>query len=412
MKKLVCESLDQLFESPDWLSLNGKYDPDGYPSDAGKDVEGDNFELDYESEDAHPFWIDGEGKFQFGPAKSTHPYGVSRKDGMFPGRLWFYHKIMSFWEYPDKEEFFDMVKKMGDELKYYYPNDDYRIINDPEWQVEIIPGNSDIVTDDNGIMLSGPWRHQGQFQSKLIPIKDYQFGGTRSEEELGKEHAKSPMLKKKKVPQGWGSTHPKYQERRAWNMASLTSEGVADKYMTQHFGIADPDEEFDKQYFIQKYGKPITKVKNVPIYKNPKTLEGFDKGVRGVVMNNGDLYLAFSQEGPIHQTIINALKSVGVITGNTGGWEDVDAFNDYDFITLQRIWGKDKFGIGESYTLPKPKQDPEGRAKILKLFEPYLLKAKKVNSQFEWVLEQVRVVARGTLNATEYEEFKSKGSGA
>ena len=227
MKKFIYESLEELFESPDWLSLNGQYDRDGYPSDAGKDVKGDNFELDYESSDAHPFWLDQEGAFHLGPPGRTHPMGTIRKDGMFPGRLWFHHKIMSFWEYPDKETFFDMVKKMGDDLKYYYPEDEYRIINDPEWKVEIIPSNPEIVTDpETGVMISGPWRQLGEFQTTIIPISDYKFSEKRSEEELGTEHIKSPLLKKKKVPQGWGSTHPKYQERRAWNMASLTGESV------------------------------------------------------------------------------------------------------------------------------------------------------------------------------------------
>ena len=227
-KKFVYESLEELFESPDWLSADGRYDRNGYPGDVGRGKEGDNWNLDHESEDAHPFWVDEEGKFQMGPAGTMHPNGVSRKgQGMFPGRLWFYHKIMSFWEYPDKETFFDMVKKMGDELKDYYPEDEYRIINDPEWKVEIVPGDPEIIVDPTtSVVVSGPWRHTGEFQTKLIPIQDYQFGGTRTEEEIGKEHAKSPLLKKKKIPQGWGSTHPKYQERRAWNMASLTSESV------------------------------------------------------------------------------------------------------------------------------------------------------------------------------------------
>lgn len=43
---------------------------------------------------------------------------------------------------------------------------------------------------------------------------------------MGKEHIKSPLLKTKHVPYGYGSKNPKYQDQRKWQMASLTSESM------------------------------------------------------------------------------------------------------------------------------------------------------------------------------------------
>ena len=407
-KKFVYESLEELFESPDWLSADGRYDRNGYPGDIHKGI--DNWQLDHESPDAHPFWLE-DGKFQLGPAGTMHPMGVSRKgQGMFPGRLWFYHKIISFWEYPDKETFFDMVKKMGDELKYYYPEDEYRIINDPDWQVEIVPGDPEIIVDpETSVVVSGPWRHTSEFKTKLIPIQEYQFGGTRTEKEIGKEHEKSPLLKKKKVPQGWGSTHPKYQERRAWNMASLTSEGVADKYMAKHFGLVDPEEEFDRDYTTGKSGRGVGEVKGKAILKNPRSLEGFPEGARGAITENGDLYVVNDMATVIHEDLLQVLKQKGIIKGSPSGWEDIRETPDIDFITVQRIWGKSSFAIGESYVLPKARFLEE-RAKSLQFFVPFLKAAKRKNPQYEFIEEQVRIAARKTLTPEEYAKFKTLGS--
>ena len=46
---------------------------------------------------------------------------------------------------------------------------------------------------------------------------------------MEKEHIKSPLLKTKNVPYGYGSRNPKYLDQRKWQMASLTSESANQK---------------------------------------------------------------------------------------------------------------------------------------------------------------------------------------
>lgn len=382
--KLVCESLQELFESPDEISL-----PHLTYNRFGEPINQDLFKSPhFDDDDALPFWYD-DGVFHLGAAGTTHP-GDVRKEGFFSGRVWTDKKLISFWEYPDAEDFLILIDDLEKELG--------QPILGKRWKVEVLN--------------DGPWKGRDDgFQTELVPVKDYKGSEQRSQEDLGKEHIKSPLFKAKHVAQGFGSKNPNYQSKRAWQMASATSEGVADKYASRHFGIPDPEEEFNRDYAIQKYGKPALKVKNVPIYKNPKSLDGFDKGVRGVVDKDGNLYLALIQEGIIHDNILDGLKSSNIISSGTRGWDDPEKFDQYDFVTVQRIWGKNKFAIGESYALPKPKFEEE-RVKALKIFEPFMVKAKKTNPQFEWVLEQVRVVARKTLSPEEYEEFKTQGSGA
>ncbi len=378
--KLVCESLQEIFESPDEISLpNLTYNRFGEP------VNNDMFKSPHFSDDdARPFWYD-EGNFHLGPAGQTHPDGI-RKDGFFSGRVWTDKKLISFWEYPDAEDFLILIADLENELGQQ--------ILGKRWKVEV---------------LDGEWRKEDNFQTELVPIKNYQGSEQRSQEDLGKEHIKSPLLKAKHVAQGFGSKDPSYQAKRAWQMASATSEGVADKYAEKAFHIPDPDYKFNISYQTRKSGKKVAEIKNVSIVENPDSLEGFPKGVRGVIDKKGNLFIAADIENVIHVDILEALIKKGLVQGKPTGWEVPEETPNINFITVQRVWNRNKIAIGESYIIPKPKYAEE-RAEALKFFEPFLKKAKEKNPQFDYILDQVRSAARGTLRPEEFEEFKTMGS--
>jgi hypothetical protein len=199
-----------LNESPDEISLPYlKYNRHGESIDNDE-----NISPGYESHDAHGFYIDPQFKdLVLLPVKNAHPFGVRRTPGTFSGRLWKNKKIISFWEYPDRKTYKFMIDGINKELEFFYPKQKWDIMNDPEWKIEILP--QDIKTWKNKI---------NSFKTKLIPLRDYMGSAKRSEDDLSQEHIKSPLLKQKRVPRGWGSTSPKYKEHRAWQMASLTSE--------------------------------------------------------------------------------------------------------------------------------------------------------------------------------------------
>lgn len=378
--KLVYESLQELFESPDEISLpNLTYNRFGEP------VNNDMFKSPHFSDsDARPFWYD-DGIFHLGPAGQTHPDGI-RKNGFFSGRVWTNKKLISFWEYPDAEDFLILIADLEKELGHS--------ILGKKWKVEV---------------LDGEWRQEDNFQTKLVSIKDYEGSEQRSKEDLGKEHIKSPLFKAKHVSQGFGSKNPAYQEKRAWQMASATSEGVADKYAEKAFHIPDKQTQFNISYQNRKSGGGVARVKGVTILKNPETLENFPKGIRGVIDKEGNLYIATDIASVIHVDILQALKEKGLIKSKPTGWEVMEETPNIDFITVQRIWDKNKFAIGESYVLPRPKYEEE-RKEALKFFEPFLEKAKKINPQYDFILEQVRAAARVNLKPGEYEQFKTSGS--
>jgi len=189
-------------------------------------------------------------------------------------------------------------------------------------------------------------------------------------------------------------------------------EGVADKYAEKRFGIPDEESEFEKEYQQSISGKSSSKigeVKGRPLVKNPKNLSSFPPGSRGVITKDGNLYLVADVENVIHVDILNTLKKLGIINTKTRGWENPEDLDKFEYVTVQRVFNKPAFAIGESYALPKPKREEE-RKKALLFFKPYFEAAKKKNPKFEFIYNQPRSAARQLLSSSEYEKYRTSGS--
>lgn len=97
---------------------------------------------------------------------------------------------------------------------------------------------------------------------------------------------------------------------------STTDEpSLADKYY-QKQGIdtktSEPEnigvEPFD--YVNTMYGRPMKNA--IPIYKNLKNLQGIDSYARGILVKNGDLYIAQSDKA-LHDDFLEVLAKHGVV---------------------------------------------------------------------------------------------------
>jgi len=347
-----------IFETPEEISLpNLSYNRYGEPIDYNEK------ESPWmEDRDAYPFFMMG-GDIIIGRRGNIHsmPAADSRNSGYYPGRFWLDRKVISFWEYPDRDTFISIIRKLEDSIGI-------NILDDKSWRVEVPPEP----------FSKNPWRMDRDFKSYLIPCKEY----------LINKKEETDMKKYKLVPES----------------LEEILEGVADKYAEKHWGIRDEEEEFNRKYNQANIGEKISSY----IIKNPRSLNSFPKGCRGVITRDGDLYVA--TEDVIHVDILKDLKRFGIISSSPSGWEDITESKDIDFITVQRVWGKDIFAIGESYMLPKSSRDPEGRKKALEFFIPFLERAKNKNPKYKFIDEQIRVVSREILSDEEYEEFKTKGS--
>ena len=96
-----------------------------------------------------------------------------------------------------------------------------------------------------------------------------------------------------------------------WQMGDEPS--IADKYYEKYHGIdaGDPNKEA-KQVDAEVIGYVTTdwgrrKLETaIPIYKNPRSLEGIGKTARGILMQNGDFYVAKTYYGA-HEIILEEL---------------------------------------------------------------------------------------------------------
>ncbi len=189
-------------------------------------------------------------------------------------------------------------------------------------------------------------------------------------------------------------------------------EGVGDKYAEEKWGITDSDKKFEDEYRkfrLRKFGNVVGETMGYPIVKNPETLDLFPPGSRGLVMKNGDLMLVPDAHNVIHPDIIEALNKEGILTGaNLFRWENVPEYPPNQFISVQRVWNKDGFGISESYTIPKRKHAEE-RADVMSMFEPFINAANGKNRQYAFLNDNVFTLMKNMLSPKEKEHFKRWG---
>lgn len=97
-----------------------------------------------------------------------------------------------------------------------------------------------------------------------------------------------------------------------WDMNDEPS--IADRYYEKKLGITTPPKgKVDAEeigYVTTMWGKKIDSP--IPVYKNPKSLDGFERYCRGILLNNGDLYLANSDKA-MHDDILKMLAGIGLI---------------------------------------------------------------------------------------------------
>jgi hypothetical protein len=98
---------------------------------------------------------------------------------------------------------------------------------------------------------------------------------------------------------------------------------IADKYYEKYYGIDtdNPSKEVKNVtgdvigYITTNWNGQAMEIP-IPIYKNPRTLEGIGKTTRGILLNNGDLYLARTYYAA-HEMILEVLSDKGIIPSST-----------------------------------------------------------------------------------------------
>jgi hypothetical protein len=119
-----------------------------------------------------------------------------REDWNYPGRLWAKDKIMSFWQYPKKNElkkYIDLINREVKRLKFSWK------IDFNTWSIEIVEDKEGKYLDDfvTGDCEWDDWEVSRKgYQNVIIPLKNYIGSYKRTSKELGRAHIAAGPLKK------------------------------------------------------------------------------------------------------------------------------------------------------------------------------------------------------------------------
>jgi len=132
-----------------------------------------------------------------------------------------------------------------------------------------------------------------------------------------------------------------------WSMDNEPS--IADKFYEKRLGINQPiqQEELNAELigFVNKQGNILIKTP-IPVYKNPTTLTGFLNDTRGILLSNGDFYLAQSYNA-LHENMLELLAQHGIIplTSIHGYAQNFPK----EFVAVMRAGNSNTFGQSSAY---------------------------------------------------------------
>jgi hypothetical protein len=138
-----------------------------------------------------------------------------------------------------------------------------------------------------------------------------------------------------------------------WSMNDEPS--LADKYYEKQGIETRPTQQPQQQpqnqinaelvgYVDKQWDKPINPA--IPVYKNPKTLDGFTKEARGILLNTGDLYLAQSYNA-LHDNILKMLADKGIVP--LAATYNYDKNYPEQFVAVQRTFNTKNFAQSMAY---------------------------------------------------------------
>lgn len=165
-------------------------------------------------------------------------------------------------------------------------------------------------------------------------------------------------------------------------------QGMADRYFEKNYGTQTttaitPEVKINAELigYVDKQWLTPLKVP-IPLYKNPKSLEGFGVACRGVLLNNGDFYVTPSA-GAMHENILHVLAENGII-------QYAKSYNygfalPEEFIAVQRVGNTNAFSQSSAYD-----KFPEYYQEIFKIGtqkQPYRFEAYKMDEEIESPLD-------------------------
>jgi len=167
------------------------------------------------------------------------------------------------------------------------------------------------------------------------------------------------------------------EEIQIFNKKINFKEGVGDEYLTNKYNIPQEFQDFEKQYKARQSDDTIIyRDGDWILYKNPKNLKNIGESARGVIDNDGNLFIENYSEA-IHHDIIKILIARGYLKG----YEFKKNWNKFlpseiGFLTVQRYKNTNNIAIGHSNKLI---YDDYGFKQYYQDFNDFMNKAKSKN---------------------------------
>jgi len=132
-----------------------------------------------------------------------------------------------------------------------------------------------------------------------------------------------------------------------WQMSDEPS--MADKYYEKNLGINTKESEnkIDGElvgYVDTVWGRPLQVP--IPIYKNPRSLKYFNNSIRGILLSNGDIYLAQTNSA-MHDDMLKMLSEKGLVS--RGAALNYSIEYPEEFVAIQRAGNLNKFAQSMAY---------------------------------------------------------------
>jgi tRNA nucleotidyltransferase (CCA-adding enzyme) len=184
--------------------------------------------------DARPFnfhTINGEIQVVVGNYKENHGDDEALMYGDYPGRIWVKKKIMSFWVYPEPDDFKKYIKVLSDNTNIDFFNNG--------WKIEVLYDLRGEIYGKSGGDLYNSIHGREDLESKIIPIEEYTGSDNVPEEEYLNHLNKGNI----KVPPNFGSRAKKDNRQGAFDYA-ITKESKRESniYNFNKFNIFENDE--------------------------------------------------------------------------------------------------------------------------------------------------------------------------
>lgn len=129
-------------------------------------------------------------------------------------------------------------------------------------------------------------------------------------------------------------------------------EGVGDEYLKRKYHMSDEFDDFEKKFSTSKRNSEnvFYRKGDWQLLKNPDNIKNLGESVRGVILENGDLYIE-SHSDVIHNDILKILAEKGVLSSIPKKNWTAKLPTETGFLTVQRYKNSSYIAIGESNRL-------------------------------------------------------------